>query len=82
MPDPHREILCPLCGSRMVYGRVELERPMRGRLAWSSQGEYATAPPEKSSPGTATVPASRKSEVEAFRCPNCTALLFGPNRWS
>lgn len=81
MPDPHREIRCPLCGGRMVYGRAKFEKPLRGRMAWSSQGEYAESTPGEAVAEKESCPAE-KGEIEAFRCLYCSATLIGPDRWS
>jgi len=81
MPDAQREIRCPLCGGRMVRGKEKSENPQRGRMAWSSQGEYAEAKTAEPEAEKESAPAE-KGDRETFRCLYCSAILIGPDRWS
>ncbi len=80
MSTQHRKVTCPICGSPMVYGRIDLSRPLRGRMAWSSQGEFSGPPGDEAS-AEKEPRRSKSGEVEAFRCPNCSSTLIGPDRW-
>ncbi len=80
MSTHHRDVTCPICNCPMVYGRVDLSKPVRGRMAWSSQGEYAGSHGDAAS-AKKQPHRSETGDVEAFRCPNCSSILIGPDRW-
>lgn len=80
MPDLHREVRCPLCGGRMIYGRARIQKPHASRMVWIGHGEYVEFAPDAAITEKDCV-MSEKAELEAYRCLKCSATLISTEYW-
>jgi DNA-directed RNA polymerase subunit RPC12/RpoP len=81
MPTLHREITCPLCGGRMLYGRARIEKGATGQMAWHVKAGFLEFAPDAAMSEKEVV-LGEKNDVEGYRCLQCRATLITVNSWS